>query len=122
MRAMIAWPRLLRFGPATTRAPVVAMSDRAVRAAGQLHEEIDGTVVLLGRKSGDYVGLNEVGSAIWHALEREVRVADLCDTMAAAFGVAPETLQDDVTAFLGQLLDQELILITPAQPPSALRA
>lgn len=119
MRAMIAWPRLLRFGTGTTRTPVVAMTDRVVRAAGQLHEEIDGNVVLLGRKSGNYVGLNEVGSAIWRALEREVRVADLCETMTAAFDVAPESLQDDVTAFLGQLRDQELILVTPAQPRRA---
>jgi hypothetical protein len=90
------------------------MNDRVIRAPGQLHDEIDGNVVLLGRKSGNYLGLNEVGSAIWRALERDVRVGDLCEMVAASFGVTRECLQRDVTAFLGQLLEQELIIVAPA--------
>lgn len=88
------------------------MDDRVIRASSQLYEEIDGKVVLLGRKAGNYYGLNELGSAIWRALERETRVGDLCEMIAGRFEVVPESLHDDVGEFVGQLLDQDLAVIT----------
>ena len=96
------------------------MDDRVIRASSQLHEEIDGKVVLLGRKAGNYYGLNELGSAIWRALERETRVGDLCEMVAGRFEAVPESLHDDVREFVDELLDQDLAFIahTEALPGS----
>jgi len=93
------------------------LDDRVIRASGQLYDEIDGKVVLLGRKAGNFYGLNELGSAIWRALERETRVDDLCEVIADRFDVVPESLHDDVRKFVDQLLDQDLVLITHTEAP-----
>ena len=117
MARMMAWRRLLRFGTGAPRRRLLTLNDRVIRASSQLYEEIDGKVVLLGRKAGSYYGLNELGSAIWRALERETRVGDLCEMVAGRLDVVPESLHDDISEFVGQLLDQELALITHTESP-----
>lgn len=86
-------------------------NDRVLRAPGHLQEEIEGQVVLLSVEAGNYYGLDEIGSEIWRALEKETTVAALCETLAAGYDAPAEVVQLDVAAFLDHLARHGLISV-----------
>lgn len=90
----------------------VQLSDRLIRSADYLQEEIDGETVLVDAEVGNYFGLDEIGSEIWGALTQATLVSDLCATLAARFNTTAETVERDVLAFLSRL--REHGLVTPA--------
>lgn len=94
----------------------IALSDWVTRSVGQIHQELDGRVIILSVKGGDYREFNDVGSAIWLMLEQESEVGALCDAIAQRCSLPLAIAQLDVRIFLDQLLEQELIVIRPANP------
>ncbi len=68
--------------------------------------------VLLDLKSGQYYGLNEVGTYIWSLIDAPRTVADIVAAMAEEFDVSREQLNLDVMNFLQQMEEQKLIEIS----------
>lgn len=89
-----------------TDGSTISRSDRAV------HRELaDGAGVLLHLDSGAYYSLNEVALTIWSFLEEPVPFEDLLERLRTEIRDAPPDLESDVTEFLQQLRERDLITI-----------
>lgn len=83
---------------------------RYAPSADVIAREVGGEEVLLDLRSGTYFSLNAVGTAIWQAIEARPSDAEaLCDTVTAAFDVAPDIARADIAALLDDLLSRGLI-------------
>jgi len=69
--------------------------------------------VLLHMQSGEYHGLNELGSLIWGLMENETRFADLVDSVRAETEDAPTSVDEDVSRFVEDLNARDLVQLTP---------
>ena len=79
-----------------------------------LSQEVSGETVLLDLQSEFYFGLDKTGTRIWELLQSGVSIEDLIGTMLDEFEVDRETLEADVNALLGKLLDAGLVSVEPS--------
>lgn len=85
--------------------------------------EVDRTIVMMGLEQGKYYGLEGVGGRIWALMESPRTVQELCAALAREYDVEPATCLNDVTGFLAELVQENLVRITdeapsPVPPPS----
>jgi hypothetical protein len=78
----------------------------------QLEEEQGG--VLLHLQSGEYHGLNDLGSLVWRLTEQETTFADIIAGVRAEAEDVPDTVGADVSAFLEGLRERDLIVVEDA--------
>ena len=76
-----------------------------------LFREIDGESVILNLDSGDYHGLDEVGTRIWIVLQDSGTIAEAYAQLLSEYDVDGETLKSDLSELLGELRDSGLITI-----------
>jgi hypothetical protein len=76
-----------------------------------LEEEQGG--VLLHLESGEYHGLNDLGSLIWRLIENESSFADVVAGVRAQTEDAPEGVDQDVSNFLDDLNRRNLVQLLP---------
>ncbi len=74
-----------------------------------LSRVLDGDAVLLDLGSGNYFGLNAVGTAIWQALGEGATVAELEARVLAEFDVDRATARRELEDLLADLLARGLI-------------
>lgn len=66
--------------------------------------------VILHLQSGLYFGLDAVGTLVWGCLEAGDNPANIIAKVNETFPDRPETVESDLTEFLTQLLDNDLIV------------
>ena len=76
-----------------------------------VHRSLQEGAVLLHLESGQYHGLNEVGTLLWKLLDEERDLAGLVAAARKRFEDPPLQLEADVTAFLVHLRDRDLIRV-----------
>ena len=76
-----------------------------------LFQTVEGGVVLLDIDSGEYYGLNEVGSRIWTLLQEERSPIEILSALQIEYSVPEETLRSDFQRFLQHLQTNGLIQI-----------
>ncbi len=74
-----------------------------------LFQTVDGGVVLLDIVSGDYYGLNEVGSRIWTLLQEGRSPGEVLRVLLSDYSLPEEDLRSDIQQFLQQLQTKGLI-------------
>jgi hypothetical protein len=79
--------------------------------AHTLTSQVADEVVMLDTKTGDYIGLNPVGSIIWERINQPIVVAELCNQLTQEYDVNAQQCQADTVAFLTQLNDAGLLEI-----------
>jgi coenzyme PQQ synthesis protein D (PqqD) len=77
----------------------------------QLEEEQGG--VLLHLESGEYHGLNDMGSLIWRLIENETTFAAVVDGVRAEAEDVPAGVDQDVSNFLDDLNRRNLVELLP---------
>ena len=82
-----------------------------VVAEGLASADLDGEAVLLDIDAGTYYGLNEVGARIMKLVKEPKSVDYLIDTMLQEYEVEAKQLERDLTAFLQEMADRQLIRI-----------
>jgi hypothetical protein len=65
--------------------------------------------VILHLERGIYFGLDAVGTIVWERLQAGDTPEAICAYVRASFDEVPGSVEDDITAFLGQLLENSLI-------------
>jgi hypothetical protein len=75
--------------------------------------ELDGEAVLLNLDSGQYFGLNEVGTRIWQLLAELGQPQPVLDALLKEFDVSAAELEADVLNLLLQLAARGLIAPVP---------
>src|ERR1700680_3983062 len=121
-RAMWCWEdsRLsdtipLWFGTERSRPMTPDFSSRITTAPDVMFRIIGDEIVILNLISELYLGLNPVGTRFWTALHDAPSIQAAYESLRSQFDVAPELLREDMDKLLGQLLEQKLIEVTPAE-------
>ena len=70
---------------------------------------LGGESVLLGLKSQQYFGLDEVGTRMWNVLTSSPSVEAAYETLLEEYEVEPETLRQDLYDLIGKLAEQGLV-------------
>lgn len=87
----------------------IDLDTTVVRAEHILASPVEQSLVMMDVEGGDYYSLDEIGAAIWERLAEPLPVRSLCEQLIAAYEVAPDTCQQDVLAFLGELIEVGMV-------------
>jgi hypothetical protein len=94
----------------------VAFWDRVRVAPDVLFRTISDEAVLVNLKTGMYLGLNQVGTRMWSALNAADSVQAAYDELLGEYEVEPSELRRDLQDFVDTLVGHQLI---EAGPPTA---
>ena len=83
--------------------PILTQASVVKWHAEQITAEVDGEVVVMGLTQGKYVGLDDIGSALWHLMEHPQPVHALCARIGQRYAGDPAEIAADVLAFLEDL-------------------
>jgi hypothetical protein len=70
---------------------------------------VDDEMVLLDMKSENYFGLDGVGTAIWHGLEKNGTLHDVLETLLEEYDVEEDVLKKDIITFVEKLYENGLV-------------
>ncbi len=72
-------------------------------------QEVDGEMVLLDMESENYFGLDEVGTAIWQAIQEDGLLQNVLETLLEQYDVEEEVLKKDLINFIEKLAESGLV-------------
>lgn len=82
-------------------------------------EVIDGEAIVVNLDSGVYYSLRDSAAVIWELLARQIAVPDAVQLLASCYSGAPVMIEAGVTALLGELLNEHLLLPAEGAPAEA---
>lgn len=74
--------------------------------------DLNGNSVILNISTGKYYGVNSVGSFIWSAIQSPKSFDEVRDLVLAEYDVDEAVCDEEVSAFLDKMSDQELVIIS----------
>jgi Coenzyme PQQ synthesis protein D (PqqD) len=77
--------------------------------AHTLSSQVADEIVMLDTKTGDYIGLNPIGSSIWEKIARPVTVENLCNALLEEYEVTEQQCKDETLSFLNELNESGLL-------------
>ena len=77
-----------------------------------LFQEVSGEMVLLDLESETYFGLDEIGARIWTRLSEGDSPAQIVNRLLDEYEVDRNTLEKDVAALLGSLVEAGLVTVS----------
>lgn len=78
--------------------------------------QVGDETVILDLASGQYFGLDEVGSRVWALLSEGRHVENICDVLAAEYDTSREQLLSDVRKLIDELIERQLVRPEPDAP------
>lgn len=75
-----------------------------------LVQVVKGEAVLLNAKTGDYFGLNEVGSDFYQLVDGKKNLDEIIDLLEQEYDVHREVLKADLEGLVVRLLEKEILL------------
>ena len=87
----------------------IELSTRLAVPEDVLSRDLGSESVLLNLDTESYFGLDEVGASMWKALTKGHSVAFALKELSAVYDVAPHTLERDLLALAGKLLEHGLL-------------
>ena len=88
----------------------ITLRETVVTAKDQVTADLGGEIIILDLGSGEYFGLNEVGSKIWELITEPRAVAEVRDELVAAYpDVDPAQCEEDLLALLNEMHEASLI-------------
>ena len=93
---------------------MVSFSERLTVAPDVLFRLVGDEGVLLNLNTTLYLGLNPVGTRMWHALTSARSIQAAYDALLVEYEVEPARLRADLEEFIQRLLGQKLLVAGPA--------
>jgi len=93
---------------------MVSFSERLTVAPDVLFRLVGDEGVLLNLNTTLYLGLNPVGTRMWHALTSASSIQAAYNALLGEYEVEPAQLRADLEEFIQRLLGQKLIVAGPA--------
>lgn len=90
----------------------VLLDSTIVRSSDQVSTDLGGEAVILGLRSQEYFGLEDVGVRIWNIIQEPKTVKDILDTLLNDYDVEPKRCERDLLAVLQEMADEGLIEVT----------
>jgi hypothetical protein len=87
----------------------ITMDTNMQRNREMIYADMAGDTVMFSIEQGEYYGLDAIGTRIWHLLEKEMSVQEICTILRSEYDVSGTQCGDDVRRFLQELLDQHII-------------
>jgi Coenzyme PQQ synthesis protein D (PqqD) len=97
---------------------MIVFADRVVVPSHVLVRNLDGETVLLNVETEKYFGLDRTGTQMWEKVTRAANVEEAFEALTSEFEVEPETLREHLTNLLGQLVENGLLQVVPADVES----
>ena len=76
---------------------------------GNIVSDMDGEKVMLSIQNGKYYNLGELGGEIWELMKEPISIQELVTTLQSQYDVDQTECEEQVTAFLNQLIEEGLI-------------
>ncbi len=74
-------------------------------------QEVDGEMVLLDMESENYFGLDEVGTAIWQAMQEKETLREVFEVLLEQYEVEADMLEHDLSDFVAKLVESGLLKV-----------
>ena len=74
-------------------------------------QEVDGEMVLLDMNSENYFGLDEVGTAIWQAMQEKESLKEVFEVLLEQYEVEEDVLKKDLETFVEKLEESGLVKV-----------
>ena len=91
----------------------ITLDTRLAPSPDTVYREIDGEAVILHLESGQYYGLDTIGTRIWALLGDHPRPRDIAAVLVGEYDVSPRQLEADLLDLLTRLADRSLIDVAP---------
>lgn len=85
------------------------MNRRLVPVESVMTITVDEDLVLVDQRSGQYFGLNEIGTAIWRQLEQGREMAAIVEAILSEYDASEEVVVADMQRILTELVAAGLI-------------
>jgi hypothetical protein len=85
---------------------------KVVRQKQIMFNKLDDEVVMMSAQKGEYYGLDSIGSRIWEIIQEPIEISQIVKILLDEYDISEEQCTTDVTAFLNELLNKELIAIS----------
>ena len=76
-----------------------------------LVSQLAGETVLMNTVTGDYFGINVVGTKIWNLLAASATITSLVESLVASYDISPDQCENEVNIFLKNLESRKLVVI-----------
>ena len=73
-------------------------------ASEQLSCDLAGEAVILNLQSGQYFGLNEIGSRVWSLIQEPRTIGDVFEILSQEYAVTPAQLEQDLFVLFKKML------------------
>jgi hypothetical protein len=83
------------------------------RQGDWLQAKVGDEFIMMSARTGDYIGLSEVGGRIWEMVEAPLDFDTLCALLEDEFEVAPEVCRTEVESFLRVLVENNAATLDP---------
>ncbi len=93
---------------------MLTLTDRAAAPAHVLVRILDRESVLLNLETERYFGLDEIGTRMWQLVTASQDIQAVYQELLAEYDVEPELLRTNLTDLLGQLVENGLLQVLPA--------
>lgn len=80
------------------------------------HTTVEDTCVIVNMDTGEYLGLDFVGTRIWQLILQGSTAVAIVRVLHDEFGVTEQTLRSDLDAFLRECKGQRLLDLVPLEP------
>lgn len=80
-----------------------------------LCQELDGEMVILDMKSGQYFGIDTIGCEIWKMLEKKFCFEEIVNELLIRYDVSPDMCCQHVYSFVDKLQSNNLIILVTAK-------
>ena len=90
----------------------LTLAARVAPREGVLFQQLQDEAVLLNLDSGQYFGLDPVGTRIWNLLTEGKALQEVMSTIVAEYEVDAAQCEADLLKLLGDLEEQGLVTVT----------
>jgi len=91
----------------------ITLDTRLAPSPDTVYRELDGEAVILHLESGQYYGLDPIGTRIWALLGQNPRPRDIAAVLVGEYDVPPRQLEADLLDLLTRLAERSLIHVAP---------
>lgn len=85
------------------------LNQKVIFADTVFAQEVDGEMVLLDMNSENYFGLDEIGTAIWQAMQEKKILKEVFEVLLEQYEVESEVLEKDLLDFVEKLVESGLV-------------
>jgi hypothetical protein len=88
------------------------LSETIVIPPEVMARQVGDETVILDLASGNYFGLDPVGTRMWQLLSQGKTLADICDILLGEYEVSRENLERDLIRLIQELQARRLVSMT----------